>query len=217
MRGEQLLPARGPVRDHRGHDAGGELDGLLQGGGGAHTDIRLDRVHAVRAAQLVLRRLPAGQLPGVRARVPVQQQDAAGVQHGRGVRAQRLQPARGVRDGRVRADGRPVRAGPVLRVRVPHDPRHHGPVGAAARAQPARRVRAQRHTAGHHGHAGRVRRPVRQRVGLAVRLLPGRRHRAGVDGRLAAAGRRVAVRAPVPRPARAGVHTGGDRVLRRRR
>jgi len=214
----QRLPAPGePVRDDRGHEPRVQLDGAAQGTGAPRADVRLDELDAVAVAQLVLRRLPVGQLPGIRARVPVQQQDAVGVQHDRLVAAGHRQPGRGRVVRRARPDRHAVRAGPVLRVHVPHDPRHNGQVGAAARARPARRVRRQRHTAGHHAHAGRVRRAVRQRHGLADRVLRERRRRAGVDGPLAAAGRRVAVRTPFHRPGREGLHTTVARQHRRPR
>lgn len=204
----QRLPAQGePVRDHSGNEPRDELDGLLQGGAAPRADIRVAHVHAVGAAQLVLRRLPVGQLPRVRARVPVRQQEAAGVEHGHLVAAVRSHAARGHGVRRARHGGHPDRAGPDLRVHVPHGARHNGQVVAAARAQPARRLHHQRHTAGHHGHARAVRRPVQQRSGMAGRVLRERHHRARVDGRLATAGRRVARHAPVHRPAREGLHT----------
>lgn len=217
VRGERVPDPGEPVRHYRGHEPRDQLDGLLEGVGRPRADIRLDQLDAVGVAEHVFRRLSAVQLPGVRARVPVQQQDAAGVQHDHLVRAGHRQPAVGVHVRRHGPGGRPVRAGPVVGVHVPHGARHHVQMGAAARARPAGRVHRQRHTAGHHDHAGRFRCALRKLAGLAVRLLPERRHRTLVDGRLAAAGRRHAVHAPVHQSGREGLHPRIARQLRRPR
>lgn len=206
VRGVRVPDPGEPVRHHRGHEPRDELDGLLPGTGRPRADIRVDQLDAVGAAEHVLRRLPGGQLSGVRARVPVRQQDTAGVQHDRLVFAVHRQPAAGVRVRRPRPGGHPVRAGPVVGVYVPYGARHHVQVFAATRARPVGRVHQQWHTAGHHGHAGHFWYAVQQRERLADRLLPERRRRAGVDGRLATAGRRVAVHSSVHRSGREGLH-----------
>jgi len=206
MRGQRIPDPGEPVRHHCGHEPRDQLDGLLSRTGRPRADIRVDQLAAVGAAQHVLRRLPAGQLSGVRARVPIRQQDATGVQHDRLVFADHHQPTGGIRVWCPRPGGRPVRTGPIVGVHVPHGARHHVQVGAAARARPVGRVHQQWNTAGHHDHDGRFWCAVQQLDGLAERLLPERRLRVGVDGHLATAGLRVAVHAPVRQPGRDGLH-----------
>jgi len=206
VRGERIPDPGEPVGHDRGHEPRDQLDGLRAGAGRPRADIRLEQLDAVGASEHVLRGLPVGQLPGVRARVQVRQQNAAGLQHGRFVGAGPRQPAGDVRVRGPRPGRRQVRAGPVVGIHVPDGARHHVQVGAAARAQPTGRIHRQRHPTGHHGHAGRFRCAVRHLRRLAGRLLPERRRRADVDGRLAAAGRRVAVHTPVHQPGREGLH-----------
>lgn len=196
----QRLPAPGkPVGDYSGHEPGDEFDGLQGRGVATHTDIQLDDNHAIHDAELVLRRLPVGQLSGLGARMPVRQQEAASVQHLRHVVAGHRQPNRSADVRRACAHHHPIRAGPVVCVHVPNGARHHGSVGAAERAQPACRVHHEWHTAGHYDHAGRVRRAGQHPIRLADRLLCERRRRARVDRHLAAAGRRVHAQTPVRR------------------
>lgn len=207
MCGHWVPGAREPVRNDHGHGPDGELNGLLRRADTARADIRMVRADAIDAAQFVLRRLLVGQFPGIHTRLPVRPEATADHQHVHVVRAGRGQPV-GRRDvRRPGLGGRQIRTGPVLRVHVPNDPRHNGQVGAAARAQPARRVRGQWHTNGHHDHAGHVRVYVQQKhAGLADRLLPERRRRVGLDDHMDAAGRLVAVLASVRQPRRTGLH-----------
>lgn len=164
------------------------------------------RPHSVHVTQFVLRRLPAGQFSSVCARLPVRQQEAAGVQHGRVVHAGPHQPVGCGDVRRAGADRRAVCAGPVFGVHVSHDTRHNGPVGAAERAQPIGRLCGQWHTTWHHGHARHLWISVQHVDGVAGRLLPKRRGRANVDGRVARAGSLVTVHAPVRRAGRKRVH-----------
>jgi len=71
MRGQRIPDPGEPVRHHCGHEPRDQLYGLLSGTGRPRADIRVDQLDAVGAAQYVLRRLPAGQLSGVCARVPI--------------------------------------------------------------------------------------------------------------------------------------------------
>jgi len=197
VRGQWVPAPRKPVRNDHGHGPGGELDGLFQRAQAARANIRVVGPHAVHVAQLVLRRIPAGQHTGVRSRVPVRPKDAAGTQHDRVVRPGLGQSVGRADVRRLGSGGHPVDAGPVFRVYVPHDSRDNGSVGAAARARSARWLRHQRHTTGHNGHAGRLRVPFRQLAGLARRLLPEWRRGACVDGSVVDAGRRLTVLAQV--------------------
>lgn len=130
-RGLQLSAPSKLVRDHCGHESDIQLDRLFQRTGTPRTDIRMEAIHAVRNAELVLYRLLFGQLPGVRVGLSVQQQDTPGVQHDNFVGAGHHLPAGGDRVWRPGPDSHPVRAGFVVCVHVPHDPRHNGQVGAA--------------------------------------------------------------------------------------
>lgn len=207
MCGHRVPVAREPIRNDHGYGPGGELDGLLRRADTARADIRMVRTDTIGAAQLVLRRLPVGQLPGIRTRLPIRPKAAADHQHDHVVLAGHSQPM-GRRDvRRPGLDDRPIRAGSVLRVHVPNDPRHNGQVGTAARTRPARRIRGQWYTTRHHDHAGYVRVHVQQEhVRLADRLLSERRRRVDVGDHLDAARVFVAVLAPVRQPRRTGLH-----------